>query len=78
MISNNQKIYQNGSEIVLDLNGLTGKQNITIYDMRGKNVYSTSVIGGSISSFNPSLMKGIYLVRIQGTEKQASTKLVIQ
>jgi len=77
-LSDNLKIYQSGSEIVLDLNGISGKQNVTIYDLRANNVHNSVVSGGTIATIHTGLSKGIYLVRVQGVDKQTTTKFVFR
>jgi len=77
-ITSNLNVYQSGSNIVVDLNGLNGPQSILIYDINGKRIVSRQAKGGEKLLIPNVLNSGVYVVKIQGVEKTIKTKLIIK
>ncbi len=58
----------------LQINGVTETLLLTIYDLSGKQVKQTSILGDSSVSLS-ALSKGIYIVRVTGDNVMATTKI---
>ena len=69
-------IYQSGSNIVVDLNGLSGRQSILIYDINGRNLVSRQANGGEKLLITKVLNSCVYVVKVQGDERTIYTKLI--
>ena len=76
-ITSKINVYQSGSNIVVDLNGLNGTQLILIYDINGKNLVSRQANGGEKLVITKALNSGVYVVKLQGAEKTIKTKLIV-
>jgi hypothetical protein len=70
-------IYDNGSSIVLDLKGLSGQHSVSIVDIHGKILVAKSVEGGEKFILSKSLQAGIYLIKVQGSEKSSTFKMIV-
>lgn len=71
-------VHQEGSSIVLDLNDLSGKQSLSIYNLQGKKILSHFAKGGEKLILNNALKSGVYLVKVQGANNNLKTKLIIK
>ncbi|MEI8273867.1 MAG: sialate O-acetylesterase [Paludibacter sp.] len=71
-------VYQSGSNIVVDLNGLNGSQSILIYDINGKNLVSRQANGGERLLITNGLSSGVYVVKVHGAENTIKTKLLVK
>ena len=72
------KVYQDGTSVVVDLNGLSGEQTIKFYDMLGKCVINRKSMGGEKPEFSSQLKNGIYVIKVQGTERTLQTKFMVK
>lgn len=72
------KIYQSGSEILFDLQSLTGSQIVSIYDLNGENLITKNCTGGTLLKINNTLQRGVYIVKVAGSEKELTSKLIIK
>ena len=70
--------YQSGSLIVVDLTGLNGVQNVSVCDIQGKSMFSRIANGGQKITISNTLKTGVYLVKVQGSEKSIMTKMIIR
>lgn len=77
-VSTQFRTYQVGSAIVVDLNGLTGQQTVTVFDIQGKCLLTRLAIGGENLTFSNALKTGAYLIKVQGLEKSIMTKLIVK
>lgn len=71
-------VHQEGASIVLDLNDLSGKQSLSIYNLQGKKILSHFAKGGEKLILNNALKSGVYLVKVQGANNNLKTKLIIK
>jgi len=71
-------IYQMGSNILIDLNGLSGQQLISIFDMQGKQLMIRQAVGGEKLALATTLKSGVYVVKVQDTEKSYIHKLTVK
>jgi len=71
-------IYQKASNILIDLNGLSGQQLISIFDMQGKQVIVRHATGGEKLTITNTLKNGVYVVKVQGVEKTIVHKLLVK
>ena len=72
------KVYQAGSAIVVELNGLSGVQNVYLIDIMGKTVVSKKSFGGEKLEISNRLISGVYFVRILGATKTQVTSIIIK
>jgi hypothetical protein len=72
------RVYQSGSALVVDLNGLSGLQNVYLTDVLGKPVVSRKAYGGEKLAISNRLLSGVYFVRVQGTNKTQVTKVIVK
>ena len=72
------RVYQSGSALVVDLNGLSGLQNVYLTDVLGKPVVSRKAYGGEKLEISNRLLSGVYFVRVQGTNKTQVTKVIVK
>jgi len=72
------KISQQNSSIIMDLDGLSGQQLISIYDVQGKIVLNRQAMGGEKLTIEKSLKSGVYIVKVDGVEHSLKTKLVVR
>jgi len=77
-VYSNVNIYVVNSKIVLDLNGLTGAQTITVYNLQGKSIINRKANGGEKLTLANNLMKGVYVVKVQGAEATIVNKLIVK
>jgi len=77
-LSSGLKVYQNGASVVVDLNGFSGEQTIKFYDMLGKCVITHKSMGGDKPEFSSQLKNGIYVIKVQGTERTLQTKFMVK
>lgn len=71
-------VHQEGASIVLDLNDLSGKQSLSIYNLQGKKILSHFAKGGEKLILNNALKSGVYLVKVQGSDKIIKTKMIVK
>ena len=71
-------VHQAGSDIILNLSGLAGIQTVSITDAQGKTVISRQVVGGTKVSVTNNLNNGLYIVKVQGSEKTLTSKLMLK
>jgi len=71
-------VYQSASGIVVDLNGLSGEQTVSIFDAQGKNMITRQANGGVKLAITNNFKNGLYIVKVQGAENRNITKLVIK
>ena len=72
------KTYQAGSGIVVDLNGLNGQQTVSVFDVQGRGLLTRLAKGGEKITISNALKTGVYLIKVQGSEKTVATKLIIK
>jgi len=70
-------VYNDGSSIVLDLQGLSGQHSVSLIDLQGKNLLTRSAAGGEKLILSNDLKAGMYLVKVQGSEKTGVIKLIV-
>ncbi len=74
----------NTGNMNIDIQGVTSdKVGITMFDINGKKVYSSSTVKGAGSQFNkilnvPNLAKGIYMLKIDFNNKVQTKKIMIE
>jgi hypothetical protein len=73
------KVYPNpASNKITIQTGQNHVESIRIIDLTGKTVYTDSESFAVTKSFNLSLEKGIYLVKITGSKPFSTRKLIIE
>ena len=77
-LSSKLAIYQKASNILIDLNGLSGQQLITIFDMQGKQAIVRQATGGEKLTITNTLKNGVYVVKVEGAEKTYVHKLIVK
>jgi len=70
--------YQSGSSIVADLTGFSGQQTLTVFDIQGKSLFTRIADGGKKVIISDALKTGVYLIKVQGSEKTVIAKLVLR
>ena len=63
---------------MVDLNGLSGEQTVSIVDVQGRNVITRQTIGGTKLSIANNLKNGLYIVKVQGAEGKTVNKLIVR
>ena len=71
-------IYQNNTGIIVDMKSLSGQQNIYLYNILGKIVYSNQSYGGIEFHIESQFEPGTYLVKIQSEGKILSRKIMVK
>jgi len=78
---NNLKIYPNPADDIVNIDaiaGSIGKANVKIYDLNGKQVFNTAFDLNSVQELNVSkLNRGLYILKIENSSVNISTKLLI-
>ncbi len=77
-LSANFSAYQSSNAIVVDLSTMVGQQNVTIFDIQGKNVFNHNVEGGKLVPINNTLKQGIYLVKVSNASNTNTVKLFVK
>jgi hypothetical protein len=72
------KVYQTGSALVVDLNGLSGVQHVYLIDILGKPVVSKIAAGGEKLEISNRLTSGVYVVKIQNAQKTQAMKIIVK
>ena len=72
------KVYQTGSSLVVDLNGLNGVQHVYLIDILGKPVVSKQAFGNEKLEISNRLTSGVYFVRVQGANKTQVMKIIVK
>ena len=70
--------YQSGSSIVADLTGFSGQQTLTVFDVQGKSLFTRIANGGEKIIISNALKTGVYLIKVQGSEKTIMAKLILR
>ncbi|HBS85187.1 MAG: hypothetical protein A2W91_01745 [Bacteroidetes bacterium GWF2_38_335] len=72
-------LYPNPADetFIIDLGGITGKVNIFITDVLGKEVFAGDYSDQRIISINPGISEGIYFVNINSEGRKAVIRVVI-
>lgn len=74
----NFKAYYSSNQLVVSLDESSGlPYNLTVFDITGRNVFETKLIGGQQSRLNVHLVPGIYIVKASLGDKVLSKKIVI-
>ena len=77
----NFKIFPNPSNGQVNISSIVnlGETKVSIFDMNGRRVYSTTVELGNQSTINASgLTSGVYVIKIDGGNYAHTSKLIIQ
>ncbi|MCH9660936.1 MAG: T9SS-dependent M36 family metallopeptidase [Bacteroidetes bacterium] len=77
----NFKIFPNPSNGQVNISSIVnlGETKVSIFDMNGRRVYSTTVKLGNQSTINASgLTSGVYVIKIDGGNYAHTSKLIIQ
>lgn len=77
-LSSQFRTYQVGSAIVVDLNGLSGQQTVSVFNIQGKCLLTRLANGGETLTVSNALKTGVYLIKVQGLEKSIMTKLIVK
>jgi hypothetical protein len=72
------KVYQTGSTLLVDLNGLSGVQHVYLFDLLGKPVVSRQASGGEKLEISNRLTSGVYIVKIQDAKKTQAIKIIVK
>jgi len=72
------KVYQSGYALIVDLKGLSGVQNVYLFDLLGKPVVSKQASGGEKLEISNRLTSGVYVVKIQDAIKTRVIKFVVK
>jgi len=70
--------YQSGLNVVVDLSNISGNQTVSIFDVQGRNVITSQLVGGRKLSIANNLPQGIYIVKVSNGEKSNIVKLFIK
>lgn len=75
----NFKVYPNPATNIITVNSsMNYVESISIIDLTGRIVYTNSESFTGIKSFNLTLAKGIYLIKLKGNMPFATQKLIIK
>ncbi len=77
-VYSNVNVFAINSKIVLELNGLSGIQTISVYDIQGRDLISRNANGGEKLTIANALKSGVYFVKIQGAEGSSLQKLIVK
>jgi hypothetical protein len=72
------KVYQSGSALIVDMKGLSGLQNVYLFDLLGKPVVSKQASGGEKLEISNRLTSGVYIVKIQDATKTRAMKIIVK
>ena len=71
-------LYPNPASQMVTIGGIEGEATVSIVDMNGREVYSTSSASESLTLDLTGYAKGAYFVRIMGERTQAIRKLIVK
>jgi subtilisin family serine protease len=72
------KIYPNPASSELYINGVQPNSTITVIDILGKEVYTSTINGTSTTISISSFSKGLYLIKISQGEQSIIKKIIVE
>ena len=77
--NNNISIYASARDNLRIVGVQNGKANINIYNLLGQEVLSSSFQGNGVNNISlPSIINGIYIVKITAEQRTTNRKIIIQ